>query len=24
VKYGKARDQALYARVNARWRGVME
>jgi RimJ/RimL family protein N-acetyltransferase len=22
VKYGQPRDQALYARINARWRGV--
>ena len=24
VKYGKPRDQALYARVNSGWRGVIE
>ena len=24
VKYGKPRDQALYARINANWRGVID
>jgi ribosomal-protein-alanine N-acetyltransferase len=24
VKYGKPRDQALYVRINARWRGVTD
>jgi [ribosomal protein S5]-alanine N-acetyltransferase len=24
VKYGQPRDQALYARINAHWRGVVE